>query len=112
MATSVLILTLNEEKNLPRCLESVRWSDDVVVFDSYSQDRTVEIARAWGARVYQRQFDNERDHRDASLRVDFKHPWVFNPDADEVCTPELASEMGCVVADTARQEAAYRVRFK
>lgn len=55
---SVLILTLNEEANLPRCLESVSWCDDIVVLDSYSNDRTVEIARAAGARVIQRRFDN------------------------------------------------------
>jgi len=109
---SVLILTLNEEANIQSCLDAVKWSDDVVVFDSFSTDRTVEIARAAGARVVQRKFDNERDHRAASLEVGFKHPWVFNPDADEVCTAELREEMQRVVADTARQEVAYRCRFK
>jgi len=63
---SCLILTLNEEMNLPRCLESVKWSDDIVVFDSFSSDRTIDIAKAYGARVIQRRFDNERDHRTAS----------------------------------------------
>jgi hypothetical protein len=60
---SILILTLNEEANLPGCLESVAWSDDVVVFDSFSTDRTVEIARAAGAWVVQRQFDNWSAHQ-------------------------------------------------
>lgn len=109
---SVLILTLNEEANLPRCLESVRWSDDIVVLDSFSTDRTVEIARAAGARVFQRRFDNERDHRAASLRVGFRHPWVYNPDADEVTPSELRDEMLSVVGDHSRREVAYRVRFK
>lgn len=109
---SVLILTLNEETNLPRCLEAVRWSDDIVVFDSGSSDRTVEIARAAGARVVTRPFDNERDHRTASLAVGFKYPWVFNPDADEVPEPELVVEMQRIVADPARTEVAYRVRFR
>lgn len=109
---SVLILTHNEELNLPRCLESVSWSDDIVVFDSYSMDRTVEIAQAAGARVIQRRFDNERDHRAASLRVDFKHPWVYNPDADEITTPELREEMFRVASDPTRTEVAYRARFK
>jgi glycosyltransferase involved in cell wall biosynthesis len=109
---SVLILTLNEEANLPACLESVKWSDDIVVFDSFSTDRTVEIARAAGARVLQRAFDNERAHRTASLRTPFKYPWVYNPDADEIITPELRDEILRVVADPARREVAYRVRFK
>jgi glycosyltransferase involved in cell wall biosynthesis len=112
MSISVLILTLNEEENLQRCLDSLRWSDDVVVFDSFSSDRTVEIAKAAGTRVVQRAFDNECNHRTASLKVGFKYPWVFNPDADEVATPELIEEMRRVVQDKDRPEVAYRVRFK
>ncbi len=109
---SVLILTLNEEASLPACLAAVQWCDDVIVFDSFSTDRTVEIAQAAGARVVQRAFDNERDHRAASLRLPFQHPWVYNPDADEVTTPELRDEMRRVVAERARPEVAYRTRFK
>ena len=109
---SCLILTHNEEVNLPRCLESLKWCDDIVVFDSFSTDRTVEIARAAGARLVQRQFDNERDHRTVSLQLDFKHPWVYNPDADEVTPPELRDEMLRVVQDKRVSKVAYRVRFK
>ena len=58
MSISVLILTLNEEINLAACLETVSWSDDIVVFDSYSTDRTLEIAQQAGVRVEQRRFDN------------------------------------------------------
>ena len=112
MSISVLILTLNEEAMLPACLEAVKWSDDIIVFDSFSTDRTVEIAKAAGARVLQRAFDNEKDHRTASLQLAFKYPWVYNPDADEVTTPELMDEMLRVVADPARSPVAYRVRFK
>lgn len=109
---SVLILTLNEEANLPRCLESVKWSDDIVVFDSFSTDRTVEIAQAAGARVVQRQFDGERNQRTASLQIDFKHPWVYNPDADEITPPELRDEILRVTADPGWPEVAYRMRFR
>jgi glycosyltransferase involved in cell wall biosynthesis len=112
MNISVLIPTLNEEKNLPRCLESVSWSDDVVVFDSFSTDRTVEIARRAGARVIQRRYDTESGQRIASLSTPFKHPWVYNPDADEVATPELRDEMLAVTADTSRPEVAYGIRRK
>src|SRR5438445_13852780 len=97
---------------LPRCLEALSWSDDVVVFDSFSRDRTVEIARAAGARIIQRRFDNERDHRTASLKVPFKYPWVYNPDADEIATASLRQEMLWAVEDSSRREVAYRVRFK
>ena len=109
---SVLILTRNEEANLPACLDAVKWSDDIVVFDSFSTDRTVEIAKAAGARVIQRSFDNERDQRAASLQAGFKHAWVYNPDADELTPPELRDEILRAVADPSRPEVAYRARFK
>lgn len=90
---SVLILTLNEEANLPGCLHSVAQCDDVVVLDSGSSDRTVEIARAAGARVYTRAFTNFADQRNyAHASIPFRHPWVFHLDADELMTPELAAE--------------------
>jgi glycosyltransferase involved in cell wall biosynthesis len=90
---SVLILTLNEERNLPRCLASVRFCDDIVVLDSGSNDRTVEIATAAGARVITRRFDNFAGQRNfAQKTIPFRHAWVFHLDADEQMTPELAAE--------------------
>jgi glycosyltransferase involved in cell wall biosynthesis len=82
------------------------------VFDSFSTDRTVEIARQFGARVYQRKFDTERNQRKASLEVGFKHPWVYNPDADEITPPRLRDEIVAIAADPSRPEAAFRVRFR
>lgn len=91
---SVVILTLNEELNLADCLESCRWCDDVVVFDSYSTDRTCSIAESMGARVVQRRFDNYAAQRNAALNeVEYKHPWVLMVDADERVTSELAQEI-------------------
>lgn len=90
---SVLILTLNEERDLPRCLASLGGCDDIVVLDSGSTDRTAEIARAAGARVFTRPFDNfagQRNH--AQREIPFRHPWVFHLDADEQLTPELIAE--------------------
>ncbi len=91
---SVVILTLNEELSLPGCLESVGWSDDIVVFDSFSNDRTVEIAKAVGARVVQRKFDNYAAQRNAALsEVSYKHPWVLMVDADERWPREIYVEI-------------------
>jgi glycosyltransferase involved in cell wall biosynthesis len=91
---SVLILTKNEEQDLPRCLESVAWSDDVHVFDSNSTDRTLEIAQAAGAQITQREFDNWASHQNWGLaNIAFRYPWVLYIDADERVTPELAASI-------------------
>ncbi len=98
---SVLILTFNEENNLPRCLASVRACDDIVVLDSGSTDRTVDIARAAGARVEVRPFDNfagQRNH--AQRHIAFRHPWVFHLDADEQMMPALFDECRTAAART------------
>lgn len=90
---SVLILTLNEERDLPRCLASVQDCDDLVVLDSGSTDRTAAIATAAGARVFARPFDNFAGQRNHAQRaIAFRHPWIFHLDADEQMTPALAAE--------------------
>ena len=97
---SILILTLNEENNLPGCLDTVRWSDDVHVLDSYSSDRTIEIAREYGASVWFRKFDSFAQHQNWALEnIPFKYPWVFYFDADERVTPALAASMQQAVAN-------------
>jgi glycosyltransferase involved in cell wall biosynthesis len=96
---SVLILTKDEQKDLPACLASVAWSDDVVVFDSFSTDRTVAIAEEFGARVVQRAFDNWSSHQNWGLQnIRFRNEWVFYIDADERMTPELVENVGRAIA--------------
>lgn len=108
---SVLILTHNEEKDLPDCLESVSWSDDIHVFDSLSEDRTAEIARSFGANFVPRRFDTYAAQRNAALdTLPFLHEWIFLPDADERPTPDLVSEMQRIVARAPDQIAGFRVR--
>jgi glycosyltransferase involved in cell wall biosynthesis len=95
---SVVILTRNEEKNLPGCLASAADCADVVVLDSGSTDGTVTLARAAGARVFSHPFQDfatQRNHAHAA--IEFRHPWVFHLDADERLTPELAAE--CAALD-------------
>jgi len=93
MSFSIVVLTLNEERNLPRCLRSIRFSDNIVVLDSGSTDRTEAIARDAGARFIVRPFDNFAAQRNfAQTAIHFKYPWVFHLDADEEFTPLLANE--------------------
>lgn len=109
-AVSILVLTKNEQQDLPGCLQSVAWSDDIHVYDSLSTDRTLEIARAHGATVTQRAFDNWASHQNWGLQnIRFKHPWVFYIDADERMTPELVEAVRQAAADPGEQ-VAFRVQ--
>jgi glycosyltransferase involved in cell wall biosynthesis len=110
---SILILTLNEAANLPACLASVAWSDDIVVLDSFSTDGTVEIARDAGARVVQRRFDNWAAHQNwAVANIGFKHPWVYYSDADERMPDDLRAELIREAERPDNPHAAYRLRYR
>jgi glycosyltransferase involved in cell wall biosynthesis len=107
---SILVLTLNEENNLPGCLETVKWSDDIHVLDSYSSDKTIEIAKKYGANVWFRKFDSFSQHQNWALEnIPFRHPWVFYFDADERVTPKLADAMQRAVANP-EDSVAFRVQ--
>jgi glycosyltransferase involved in cell wall biosynthesis len=107
---SVLVLTKNEEQDLPGCLDSVKWSDDVHVFDSFSTDRTVEIALAAGARITQRHFDDWSSHQNWGLaNIPFRYPWVLYVDADERVSPELSRSLRNTVKNP-ENNVAFRVR--
>jgi len=103
MAYSVLLLTKNESANLGRCLASLRDCRDIVVIDSFSDDDTVEKARAAGARVFQRQFDSFAGQRNWGVEnCSLVHEWVLHLDADECLTPELHTEIKAAVAADAK----------
>jgi glycosyltransferase involved in cell wall biosynthesis len=94
---TAIILTRNEARHIVECIDSLRWADRIVVFDSYSEDETVSLARAAGAEVYQRPFDNYAAQRNAALES-VTTDWVFFVDADERGTPALAEEIRRVIA--------------
>jgi glycosyltransferase involved in cell wall biosynthesis len=91
---SVAIIVKNEELNIGRCLDALRWCDDVVVVDDYSIDRTREIAEASGARVVQNRFRSFASQRNWALEhAGLRHEWVLMLDADEVVTESLRCEL-------------------
>lgn len=103
---SVLIPTKNEERDLPACLESLRWCDDIFVYDSGSTDATKAVATRFGAhfvtappRCGEEVFGgNEGEHKNWALaNIPFKHPWVLHLDADERVTPELSASIRTAV---------------
>jgi glycosyltransferase involved in cell wall biosynthesis len=106
---SLIVITLNEEELIGQCLKSAAaFCDELIVVDSFSTDRTAEIARSLGARVFQRSFEGYIAQKQFALEQ-AGGEWVFSLDADEQAIWELGSE---IRATLNRQQAAagYRVR--
>jgi len=94
---SVCIITYNEAGNLPRCLASVAFADDIVVVDSYSTDDTVEIARQAGCRVICQTFLGHVAQKNFAVQQAL-HPWVLCLDADEWLVPGAAARLHTALA--------------
>ncbi len=109
---SVLIPTRNEEKNIGKCLRAVAWADQTFVVDSYSSDRTAEIARGLGAEVVAFSWDGEGPRKKgwALENLRWKHEWVLVVDADEEVSPGLRDEMAAAV-QAASNYAAFLVPY-
>ncbi|MCF8274260.1 MAG: glycosyltransferase family 2 protein [Flavobacteriaceae bacterium] len=109
---SALILTYNEETILNQCLEALSFVDEIVVFDSYSTDNTLKIAKQHHAKIVQRNFDNYANQRNAALKeVNKSSEWILMVDADEIVTPELKEEIKNKIAFQ-NEITMYRVRRK
>src|SRR5436190_141530 len=93
---SALLLTYNEEVGIEACLRSVcSFASDVVVLDSFSTDRTLEICRRYSCRVVQHEFLNFSEQRNWALeKIDWKHDWLLTVDADETFPSALIQEIG------------------
>lgn len=106
---SILIPIKNEAGNLPRCLKSVAWADEIFVVDSQSTDGSQAIAEAHGARVVQFQFNGTWPKKKnwALENLPFKHEWVFILDADEVLPPETEAEFRAIVTGATPDLAGY-----
>jgi glycosyltransferase involved in cell wall biosynthesis len=97
---SVIVPIKDEAANLPRCLGSVQWADEIFVVDSQSTDDSVRIAQEHGARVEQFQFTGTWPKKKnwALENLSFKNEWVFILDADEVLPPEAEKEFAAAIA--------------
>ena len=95
---SVVVITLDEEAKLRRCLESVAWGDEVVVVDAESKDKTVQIAREFTDRVIARPWPGFAAQKNFALEQ-ATGDWVLSLDADEEASPELRAEIAATVTD-------------
>ena len=91
------MIAMNEEANLPRTLESVRWTDEIVVVDSGSKDRTIEIAQSFGAKTSFHAFGGHGEQKNVALDL-CTSDWILLLDADEVLTSELQDEIRRLLA--------------
>jgi len=92
LPVSLVIITLNEEAHIERCLKSVPWAKDVVVLDSGSQDSTVDRAKKLGARTFVESFRGFREQKQRATDL-AQEDWVLSLDADEALSPELNEEI-------------------
>ncbi len=95
---SVTIVTKDEERDLPGCLESVSFADEVVVVDSLSTDKTREVARAAGAKVFENPWPGDAPQK-AFAMEQAGGDWILNLDADERCSPKLQRVLPMIIAE-------------
>ena len=107
---SVTIIALNEEGPIRAAIQSVRWADEVLVVDSGSQDRTIEVARELGAKVVSHPWPGYGQQKNFAQQQ-ARHDWVLNIDADEQVPPELASEIQRILASSPSPSAHAGYRF-
>lgn len=89
---SAVVLTKNEEGRISRCLDSVKWADEIIVVDDESTDQTVKIARQYTDKIFIKKMDIEGRHRNWAYSQ-ARNTWVLSLDADEIVTPELKDEI-------------------
>lgn len=105
---SVVIITYNEEVNARDCLESCAFADEIVIVDSFSTDRTVEICQEYTDRVVQEKWRGFGRQKNFAIEQ-AKGPWIFNLDADERITPALGAEIEAITTADALDPAGYFV---
>ena len=106
-----MVFTRDEEKNLPHCLGSLSPSDDIIIIDSYSEDRTCEIGEQHGARIFQHRFTGFGDQRNWALdNTAPRHDWVLILDADERVPDVLWNEIARTLELVDSDVAAFRLK--
>ncbi|VGO15598.1 SPBc2 prophage-derived glycosyltransferase SunS [Pontiella desulfatans] len=98
MKITAYIIAYNEEEKIADCIGSVLWADEVIVADSFSEDRTAEIAESLGAKVVQIEFNGFGALRNEAIKH-CSHEWIYSLDSDERCTPEVRDEILELIQD-------------
>jgi glycosyltransferase involved in cell wall biosynthesis len=102
---SAIVITKNEERNIRECLESIKWTNEIVIVDAGSTDRTVEIAKEYTRNIYERPWDGYGAAKNYGLSQ-CTGDWVLSLDADERVTQELQKEILSAISSAGQQTAA------
>jgi glycosyltransferase involved in cell wall biosynthesis len=105
---SALAITLNEEENIKRYVESLSFAEEIIFIDSLSTDKTVEIAENMGVKVIKRKFDNFSDQRNFAINQ-AKNDWIVFFDLDEIITKELEQEIHSII-NSSTEKVAYFIK--
>jgi glycosyltransferase involved in cell wall biosynthesis len=105
---SIIVITKNEEQNIVECLESVHWSNEIIIVDAQSADKTVELAKKYTQHVHIKPWSGYADAKNFALQK-VTNEWVLWLDADERVTPELADEIRNIIRDKANTYDVYEV---
>lgn len=89
---SALLICYNEEKIIRRCLESIKWTDEIIIVDAYSTDETIKICKEYTDKVYEKQWEGFSKQKIFGL-TKCNGNWIFSIDADEICTEQLKEEI-------------------
>lgn len=106
---SVIIITKNEAEDIRRCLESVKWADEIIVLDSGSQDETVAICREYTDKVFETDWPGYGEQKNRAL-AKATGDWVLSLDADEVISDTLIEEMKAAITD--KGNSGYMIPFR
>jgi glycosyltransferase involved in cell wall biosynthesis len=108
---SVLLPTFNNAEMIRRVLDSVQWADEILVVDSFSWDRTLEICREYGARIIQHEYIQSAKQKNWAI-PQCAYEWILQVDTDEVLEPGLREEIETILADAPVNVDGYRIPFK
>ena len=109
MSLSVIVITYNEEHNISACLQSVSWADEIIVLDSGSQDKTVELAKQFTDQVFVTDWPGYGIQKQRALEK-ANGDWVLSLDADERVSPQLKAAIQAATASCTGSYAAYKVK--
>ena len=109
LKVSAVIVCCDEEENIERCLQSLAWANEIIVVDSFSQDRTLELCRKYTNRIFQREWSGMVQQRAYAVSL-ARNEWVFAIDADEVVTERLRDEVLTKLSEDKNEKSGYYIK--